>query len=129
MSKEPDLKSSKPNTKLTSTDPSSDQLIEINNSVEVSIPNEQKYPIEGIMAQINDAQLISSNSISLKIDDDIYSYKRTQTLSDVEYFQCINRKKGERTNKKCLAKIHYFPKTNSIYVLNLHNPNCKLSTI
>jgi len=66
MSKESNLKSPNPITKQTSTDTSSEQLIEIDNSVEVSIQNEQKYIIEGIQVQINDAQLISSNSISLK---------------------------------------------------------------
>ena len=55
----------------------------------------------------------------------IHNYKSTQTFNDVTYFQCINRKKGQTTSKKCLAKVHYFSKTNTISVINLHNPNCK----
>lgn len=70
--------------------------------------------VKGTQVKLSDAQFLSPKVISLKIDDVTSKYISTQTYFNITYFQCENRQKGERTNKKCLAKIHYNRDKNSV---------------
>lgn len=74
---------------------------------------------------INKAKVIDDNRLEIIIDDIPYQYTITKRMEYKTYFQCINRKKGVRTGKKCLAKAHHNSKTNNIEVIDLHNPRCE----
>jgi len=56
---------------------------------------------DGVSAYIANARFINETKIALQIDEKDYYYNRTKITKDKYYFQCINRKKGETTGKKC----------------------------
>jgi len=101
-----------------------EQKLEIENTMCTSHSGQVLYTIQKTQVKIGEARLTSQKTISLMINDFVYNYKMTQTYKDVSYFQCLNRSKGESTNKKCLAKVHLDIKNKSLKVMNLHNPTC-----
>ena len=81
--------------------------------------------IQGIKLEISNPQFTDTNTISVKLNGNEYLYKLSRSgYKGKSYFTCVNRYKGNQTNRKCLAKLHYDINKNEIDVVDLHNPNC-----
>ena len=81
--------------------------------------------VKGQILHFSEAKFVHSNCISLLINNEEYIYNRSKSYKDLIYFQCKNRKRTDTQGKKCLAKIHFHPKSNSIEIIDQHNANCK----
>jgi len=80
---------------------------------------------QGIKLEINNLQFTDTNTVSVKLNGNEYLYKLSRSgYKGKSYFTCVNRYKGNQTNRKCLAKLHYDINKNEIDVVDLHNPNC-----
>jgi len=100
-----------------------------NNQIGEFIFKEVKRTVEDVTIKVSDALFTSPTTISIKIDDIEFSYKKTNAYKNIIYFQCMNRRKGETTNKKCLAKANYDTEKKDLHIINLHNPNCQEATL
>ena len=98
------------------------------NTSEPILAKEAIMYINKTQVHVNDIKFINDNSLSLKLNNETFTYNKTSTYKDSVYFQCINRKKGVSTNNKCLAKAKYDKLEKNVEVANLHNPNCSSST-
>jgi hypothetical protein len=101
------------------------EVIESAEMLVVSSPKQLTTQIEGITVTISDARFVQETLLSLKINDVTFSYKRSKVYQKTSYFQCAHRYRAQNSSKKCLAKAHYYSETNSIKVIDLHNPNCQ----
>jgi len=73
---------------------------------------------------ISDVKFFNDIYLSLKINNQEYTYSKTSNYKHSIYYQCVNRKKGHSTHKRCLAKANYNSLEKDISIIDLHNLNC-----